>query len=92
MSWEIENPMVTSTIDLRSGNDYFADVEESEEREEMEAECACGCGYLIEFYDAGSYVESELCEDEFIINDPDHLKKYLKNNNVDAELVASKAS
>lgn len=40
--------------------------------------CACGCGEEIFLDDDDSYVISEFWADEFIINEPEHLTKYLQ--------------
>ena len=75
----IENPMINATIDLRTGRNYFEWAEDEIEEVEEEHECSCGCGYLIETYDKTSFVQSALTDDdEFIINDEEHLKTYLR--------------
>lgn len=42
--------------------------------------CACGCNREILLEDHESYVKSTIWEDEYIISEPDHLKKYSKEN------------
>lgn len=42
--------------------------------------CACGCNREILLEDVESYVKSHIWEDEYIINDPNHLNKYLQEN------------
>lgn len=42
--------------------------------------CACGCNREILLEDHESYVKSQIWEDEYIINTPDHLNKYSNEN------------
>ncbi|MGG1571624.1 hypothetical protein [Fictibacillus sp. NRS-1165] len=60
----VENGMVISEIDLRSGMNYFADVPEIEVKEEIEEiECACGCGTLIDETNDKNYLMSTVYEE-----------------------------
>lgn len=47
---------------------------------EPEIHCSCGCGQQIWLEDINSYVESEIWEDQYIINENKHILTYYKKN------------
>ena len=58
---------------------------------EPEFHCACGCGEQIWLEDEESYVESDLWEDEWIVNDPQHIQRYYRNCRKNDRLVGSQS-
>lgn len=50
---------------------------------EKEIQCSCGCGERIWLGDIESYLESEIWEDEWIINDLRHLDRYYRQQKND---------
>lgn len=50
--------------------------------------CACGCKQEIFLDDEQSYIESEFWSDELVLNEPEHIEKYLKKND---QLVGSQS-
>jgi hypothetical protein len=72
-------------------DEIMSDLYKEDEPKEEEY-CACGCGYLIEFYDGDSFVASELAEDTWIVNDPEHIERYYSKEKREDLLVASKSA
>ena len=56
---------------------------------EKEIQCSCGCGERIWLDDEESYLESDLWEDEWIVNDPGHVTRYYRQKR-NALLLGSK--
>ena len=64
MSWESE-PKGSGPFEIECSNPI---------------KCACGCNREILLEDHESYVLSGIWEDEYIVNEPNHLYKYSKEN------------